>query len=135
MRDIFHCSPNVTHKQHNLYIHTQNTTKFGNKSPRAFDAHISSTLLEYIKSTTLSLKFKKFIKAWSGAICKCSVCKWEWDFLLDMLHCYAQHFAKTYSELLSSMWDGAFCENYARFYFPLSYAYERGEGSRGRSVV
>ena len=32
MKDIFHYSPNVTHKKHNLYIHTQNTTKFGNNS-------------------------------------------------------------------------------------------------------
>ena len=30
MKDIFHNSPNVTHKKHNLYIHTQNTIKFGN---------------------------------------------------------------------------------------------------------
>ena len=28
MKDIFHCSPNLTH---NLYIHTQNITRFGNK--------------------------------------------------------------------------------------------------------
>ena len=27
MKDIFHYSPNVTHKKHNLYIHTQNTAK------------------------------------------------------------------------------------------------------------
>ena len=40
MKDIFHYSPNVTHKKHNLYIHTQNTTKFGNKSLRAFGANI-----------------------------------------------------------------------------------------------
>ena len=26
MKDIFHYSPNVTCKKHNLYIHTQNTT-------------------------------------------------------------------------------------------------------------
>ena len=32
MKEIFHYSPNVTHKKHNLYIHTQNTRKFGNKS-------------------------------------------------------------------------------------------------------
>ena len=31
MKDIFHYSTNVTHKKHNLYIHTQNTTKFGIK--------------------------------------------------------------------------------------------------------
>ena len=34
MKDIFHYSPNVTYKNHNLYIHTQNTTKFGNKCSR-----------------------------------------------------------------------------------------------------
>ena len=32
MKDIFHYSPHVTPKKHDLYIHTQNTTKFGNKS-------------------------------------------------------------------------------------------------------
>ena len=40
MKDISHYSPNVTGKKHNLYIHTQNTTKFGNKSLRAFGANI-----------------------------------------------------------------------------------------------
>ena len=49
MKDIFYYSPNVTHKKHNLYIHTQ---KFGNKSLRAFGANIWNTLAEYIKSTT-----------------------------------------------------------------------------------
>ena len=64
MKDIFHYSPNVTHKKHNLYIHTQNTTKFGNKTLRAFDANTWSTLPEYIKSTTSFLEFKKLIKTW-----------------------------------------------------------------------
>ena len=72
MKDIFHYSPNVTHKKHNLYIHTQNTTKFGNKSLRAFGANIWNTLPEYIKSTTSLLEFKKFIKMWPGPKCKCS---------------------------------------------------------------
>ena len=40
MKNIFHYSRNVTGTKHNLYIHTQNTTKFGNKSLRAFDANI-----------------------------------------------------------------------------------------------
>ena len=40
MKDIFHYSPNVTCKKYNLYIHTQNTIKFGNKSSRAFGANI-----------------------------------------------------------------------------------------------
>ena len=41
MKDIFHYSPNVTCKNHNLYIHTQNTTKFENKSLRVFGANIN----------------------------------------------------------------------------------------------
>ena len=98
MKDIFHYSPNVTHEKHNLYIHTQNTTKFGNKSLRAFGANIWNTLPEYIKLTTSFLEFKKFIKTWPRPKCKCSVCKWEWNFLLNMIFRYARHFAKMNSE-------------------------------------
>ena len=36
MKDIFHYSSNVTHKKHNLHIHSQNITKFGNKSFKGF---------------------------------------------------------------------------------------------------
>ena len=75
MKDIFHYSPNVSHKKHNLYSYTQNTTKFGNKSVRAFGAHMWNALPEYIKSTTSQLEFQKFIKIWPGPIRKCSVCK------------------------------------------------------------
>ena len=57
MKDVLHNSPNVTHKKHDLYIHTQNTIKFGNKSLRAFGANIWNTLPEYIKSTTSLLEF------------------------------------------------------------------------------
>ena len=66
VKDIFHYSRNVTHKKHNVYIHIQNTTKFGNKSLMAFGANIWNTLPEYIKSTTSLLEFKKFIKTWPG---------------------------------------------------------------------
>ena len=65
MKNIFHYSPNVTGKKHNLYIHTQNITKFGNKSLRAFDANIWNTLPEScsmpenIKSINSLLKFNK----------------------------------------------------------------------------
>ena len=74
MKDIFHYSPNVTHRKHNLYIHTLNTTKFGNKSLRAFCGNIWNKLPEYIKSTSL-LEFKKFIKTWPGPKYKCSLYK------------------------------------------------------------
>ena len=48
MKDIFHYSPNLTHKKHDLYIHSQNTTRFGNKSLRAFGANIWNTLLNLL---------------------------------------------------------------------------------------
>ena len=41
MKDMFHYSPDVTRKKHNLYIHTQNTTKFRNQSLRAFGGNIT----------------------------------------------------------------------------------------------
>ena len=62
MKDIVHYSRNVTRKKHNLYIHTQNTTKIGNKGLRAFGSNIWNTLPEYIKSITPLLEFKKFIE-------------------------------------------------------------------------
>ena len=52
MKDIFHYSPNITHRNHNLYIQAQNTTKFGNKSLWAFGANVWNTLPKYIKGTT-----------------------------------------------------------------------------------
>ena len=57
MKDEFHYSPNLTHKKHNLYIHTQNITRFGNKSLRDFGANICNTLPKHIKSTTSLLEF------------------------------------------------------------------------------
>ena len=62
----------VTHKKYNLYIHTQNTTKFGNKSSRAFGANIWNKLPHYIKLITLLLEYKKF-KTWPEPKCKYSI--------------------------------------------------------------
>ena len=56
MKGIFHQSPNVTPKKHNLYIHAQNTINFGNKSLRVSDTNIWSTLLEYIKSSEMQMQ-------------------------------------------------------------------------------
>ena len=97
MKDIFHYSPKVPCKKHNLYIHTQNTTKFGNKSLRAFDANIWNTLPEYTKSTTSLLEFKKFIKTWPGRKYKCSM---QMRMKLPLKHDihYAKHFANVNSE-------------------------------------
>ena len=85
MKDIFYYSPNVTHKKHNLYIRTQNTAMFENKSWMVFGANIWNKLPEYIKSTTSLLELKQFTKTWPEPKSKCSVCKWEWTFLLNMI--------------------------------------------------
>ena len=45
LKDMFHCSPNVTHKKHNLYIHSQNTTKSGSKRLRDFGAYVTHYLI------------------------------------------------------------------------------------------
>ena len=74
-KDIFHYSPNVIHKKHNYYIHTQHTKKLENKILKVFGTNIWNTLTEYIKSTTSLLEFKKFIKTCLGPKYKCSVCK------------------------------------------------------------
>ena len=52
----------VTHKKHDVSIYTQNTTKFGNKSLRAFGPNRWNTLPEYIKSTTSLLELKNSLK-------------------------------------------------------------------------
>ena len=36
VEDIINYSPKITHKKVNLFIHTQNTTKFGNTSLKTF---------------------------------------------------------------------------------------------------
>ena len=101
MKDIFHYSPNVTRKKHNLYIHTQNTTKFGNKSLRAFGANIWNTLPEYIKSTTSLLEFKKIIKTWPNVArtkIQMKRLQMRMKFPLKYDTRYAQQFAKVNSE-------------------------------------
>ena len=80
MKDMFHYSPNVAHEKHNLYIHTQNTTKFGKKSLRAFGANIWNIWPEYIKSTTSLLivisNLNNSLERGQDQInCKCSICK------------------------------------------------------------
>ena len=55
MKDIFHYSSNVNHKKHNRYIHTQNTTKFGNESLRAFSDNRLKTTRKHIHLSLLFL--------------------------------------------------------------------------------
>ena len=59
MKDILHYSANLTHKKDDLYIHTQNTTKFGNK---VFGADMWNTCLNILSQLLDWQNFKKSLK-------------------------------------------------------------------------
>ena len=42
-KKLFHRSPNLTHRNGNLQIHSRNAIKFGNKSLRSLGTHICGT--------------------------------------------------------------------------------------------
>ena len=68
IKEIFyHSSPNLTtHKKHNLYVHTQYTTRFGRK--------VYTSIMK-TQNLRTPLNSRKFIKRWLGPNCKCSTCK------------------------------------------------------------
>ena len=74
MKEIFHHSPNLTHRKHNIYVHPQHTTRFGTKSLRALGAHLWNLLPENIKSTESFIELKNFTKTWPGPNCNCDIC-------------------------------------------------------------
>ena len=74
MKEIFHISPYETHKKHDLFVHSRNTTKFGNHSLKVLGAHIWNALPEEIKKLTSLSAFKHFTKSWFGPKCKCHLC-------------------------------------------------------------
>ena len=64
MKEIFQLSKYRTHRKHDLFIHSRNTTKHGNKSLRVFGAHIWNSLPESIKKTSSLTTFKDYINSW-----------------------------------------------------------------------
>ena len=75
MKEIFHLSPYVTHKKHDLYVHSKNTTKYGSHSLKALGSHVWNSLPDQIKKLSSLNAFKDFIKNWSGPNCKCYLCR------------------------------------------------------------
>ena len=75
MKEIFHLSPYVTHKKHDLYVHGKNTTKYGSHSLKALGSHVWNSLPDKIKKLTSLNAFKDFIKNWFGPNCKCYLCR------------------------------------------------------------
>ena len=74
MKEIFHLSPYRTHKKYDLFVHSRNTTKFGNHSLKVLGAHIWNYLPDEIKKLSSLSAFKDFIRNWFGPKCKCHLC-------------------------------------------------------------
>ena len=62
MKDIFHYCQSKSHNEHNLHVHSRNTSRYGNNSLRILGAHIWNPLQENIKSTDSVYKLKNFLK-------------------------------------------------------------------------
>ena len=77
MKELFHNSELLNHRNHNLYVPHRNTVRFGDKSLRCLAPHIWNSLSETVKSATTLNQFKKLIKLWFGPECKCSLCSFN----------------------------------------------------------
>ena len=156
MKDIFHYSPNVTHKKH-LYIHTQNTPNFGDKSLRAFGANIYGTHCQNILNRLLHFwNWKNSLKRGLDQNTNAAYANEQMRMKLPLKHDnrYAQHFAKMNSECchayecsflwkqlktskavipkrstLGIWWGSEHASSFA------SYTDKRGEGSQSRSIA
>ena len=60
--------------QNDLQHYRPNQTTFGSNSRRSLGPHIWNLLPEDIKSAENLVKFKRLIKSWDGATCRCNVC-------------------------------------------------------------
>ena len=75
MKEIFYLSPHETHKKYDLFVHSRNTTKYGNHSLRVLGPHIWNSLPEEIKKVSSLDAFKNYIKSWCGQKSKCCLCQ------------------------------------------------------------
>ena len=59
--EIFHETTNFTHRPFNIKVDQNNTTKYGDKSPRNLRRYIQNSLPKWIKEETDYNKFKTHI--------------------------------------------------------------------------
>ena len=62
MKGIFNFSPYSTHRKHDIFVHSRNTSNYGDRSLRDLGTHTWNSLPENIKSTTSIIIFKDIIK-------------------------------------------------------------------------
>ena len=75
IKQIFYLSPHETNKRCDLFVHSRNTTKYGNHSLRVLGPRIWNSLPEEIKKLSLLNAFKNYIKSWCGQKSKCYSCQ------------------------------------------------------------
>ena len=81
MKDMFNFSPYSTPRNDDIFVHSRNTSNYGDRGHRALGPHTWNSIPENIKSTTFIIILNDFIKNWFGPKCKCKLC-----FLIVSLH-------------------------------------------------
>ena len=119
MTDIFHYCQNVSHKKHNLHVHSRNTSRYGNNSLCVLGAHIWNSLPENIKSTDSVYKRKNSLKEWYG--CECYLCV-AFNYAISATMFYSPHILKSVKRRLYYI--------IMRIYFNRMHK----ENSRGRAL-
>ena len=75
MKDIFKSKINPRVRPFDITVSSHNTATFGDKSLLTLGPKIWNALPEKVKSETCYVKFKEYIKMWSGPTCNCNACK------------------------------------------------------------
>ena len=75
MKEIFKSKISPRVRPFDITVSTHNTATFGDKSLMTLGPKIWNALPEKVKSETYFIKFKEYIKSWSGPKCNCNVCK------------------------------------------------------------
>ena len=76
-KNIFTSKENAEVRQNDIFKRI-NTSRFGTQSLKSLGPKIWNNLSSNIKSETSFLKFKEYIKTWSGPKCRCKVCISMW---------------------------------------------------------
>ena len=63
MKEISYLSLHETHNKYNLFVHSRNTTKYGNHSLRVLGTHIRSSLPEEMKQLSSLDAFEDYVKS------------------------------------------------------------------------
>ena len=112
MKNIFIPKEKSKVRQNDIIVKHINTSRFGTQSLSSIGPKILNNLPLSIKSETLFLKFKEYIKTWLGPKCRCMVRinTWTENVLLFLYIYIYQFFTYIYSclyflQILAHIWS------------------------------